>query len=80
MARKLDSLPQAQREKIETDLLAISVIYNERYGIASTRRKRNDRSPTTCSPTFINGWITIAVRNCAHFANRRLASLPTPLQ
>ncbi len=37
MARKLDSLPQAQREKIETDLLAISVIYNERYGIASTQ-------------------------------------------
>lgn len=34
MGRKLDSLPQAEREKIEVDLLALSVIYNERYGIA----------------------------------------------
>ncbi|CAI0718662.1 DNA polymerase II [Serratia proteamaculans] len=33
MGRKLDSLPQAEREKIEVDLLALSVIYNERYGI-----------------------------------------------
>lgn len=35
MGRKLDSLPQAEREKIETDLLALSVIYNERYGISA---------------------------------------------
>ncbi|MBI3311279.1 DNA polymerase III subunit theta [Serratia quinivorans] len=35
MGRKLDSLPQAEREKIETDLLALSVIYNERYGITT---------------------------------------------
>ncbi|MBV6692249.1 MULTISPECIES: DNA polymerase III subunit theta [Serratia] len=34
MGRKLDSLPQAEREKIEVDLLALSVIYNERYGIS----------------------------------------------
>ncbi|CAI2406870.1 DNA polymerase III subunit theta [Serratia proteamaculans] len=33
MGRKLDSLPQAEREKVEVDLLALSVIYNERYGI-----------------------------------------------
>jgi DNA polymerase-3 subunit theta len=33
MGRKLDGLPQAEREKIEVDLLALSVIYNERYGI-----------------------------------------------
>ncbi|WP_265556558.1 DNA polymerase III subunit theta [Serratia grimesii] len=33
MGRKLDRLPQAEREKIEADLLALSVIYNERYGI-----------------------------------------------
>ncbi len=35
MGRKLDSLPQAEREKIEADLLALSVIYNERYGMAA---------------------------------------------
>lgn len=34
MGRKLDSLPQAEREKIEADLLALSFIYNERYGIS----------------------------------------------
>lgn len=45
MARKLDSLPQAQREKIETDLLAISVIYNERYGIASTQAETEQQIP-----------------------------------
>ncbi|OMQ24562.1 DNA polymerase III subunit theta [Serratia oryzae] len=35
MARKLDGLPQQERDKIHTDLLALSVIYNERYGHAS---------------------------------------------
>ncbi|CAI0718538.1 DNA polymerase III subunit theta [Serratia ficaria] len=45
MTRKLDSLPQAEREKIEADLLAISVIYNERYGIASTQADAEQQVP-----------------------------------
>lgn len=35
MSYPLDGLPQQEREKIQTDLLALSVIYSERYGYAS---------------------------------------------
>ncbi|CAI0719154.1 DNA polymerase III subunit theta [Serratia entomophila] len=45
MVRKLDSLPQAEREKVETDLLAISVIYNERYGIVTTETNVEQQVP-----------------------------------
>ncbi|CAI0933522.1 DNA polymerase III subunit theta [Serratia grimesii] len=45
MDRKLDRLPQAEREKIETDLLALSVIYNERYGIAANTAHAEKQVP-----------------------------------
>ncbi|AHG18675.1 DNA polymerase II [Chania multitudinisentens RB-25] len=46
MARKLDGLPKQEREKIHTDLLALSVIYNERYGHAFDLKDTEDRIPS----------------------------------
>jgi DNA polymerase-3 subunit theta len=52
MGRKLDSLPQAEREKIEADLLAISVIYNERYGFVSNATSAEEQVPEHLRPYF----------------------------
>lgn len=35
MSQPLDGLPQHERERIQTDLLALRIIYSERYGFAS---------------------------------------------
>ncbi|MFZ1873255.1 MAG: DNA polymerase III subunit theta [Chania sp.] len=45
MVRKLDNLPKQEREKIHTDLLALSVIYNERYGHASGLENAEENVP-----------------------------------
>ncbi|MCR2143909.1 DNA polymerase III subunit theta [Salmonella enterica] len=37
---------------METDLLAISVIYNERYGIASTQAETEQQVPDHLLPYF----------------------------
>lgn len=52
MGRKLDSLPQAEREKIEADLLALSVIYSERYGMASDAISTEAQVPDYLRPYF----------------------------
>ncbi len=45
MSQKLDGLPEQERERIQADLLALSVIYNERYGYASGQESAEARVP-----------------------------------
>lgn len=45
MSQKLDNLPKQEREKVQTDLLALSVIYNERYGYDSELKHAEARVP-----------------------------------
>ncbi|MGL5384479.1 MAG: DNA polymerase III subunit theta [Serratia sp. (in: enterobacteria)] len=46
MSQPLDGLPQQERERIQTDLLALRIIYSERYGFASEWESAEVHVPT----------------------------------
>lgn len=55
MPRPLDGLPQQERERIQTDLLALRIIYSERYGYAAEWESAERTSPRIYAATFSNG-------------------------
>ena len=46
MSLPLDGLPQQERERIQTDLLALRIIYSERYGYATEWESAEAHVPT----------------------------------
>ena len=46
MPRPLDGLPQQERESIQTQLLALRIIYSERYGYAAEWESAETHVPT----------------------------------
>jgi DNA polymerase-3 subunit theta len=46
MSLPVDGLPQQEHERIQTDLLALRIIYNERYGYATEWENAETQVPT----------------------------------
>lgn len=46
MSQPLEGLPQQERERIQTDLLALRIIYSERYGFACEWESAEAHVPT----------------------------------
>lgn len=52
MSQKMDGLPKQERERIQIDLLAIGIVYHERYGDASEQESAEARVPAHLQSYF----------------------------